>query len=77
MGDDGCRAILDALKAHSTLERLNISANASGTGTSASIVALLRLNPVVTQLDVSVNPFGEAGVRDIRKALEQNTMMQV
>ena len=60
-----------------TLQRLNISANAAGPGTAAAVVALLRLNNTLTELDVSCNQFGEDACGNVRRALEQNGSVRV
>lgn len=60
-----------------TMERLNISANSAATGTCAALVALLRLNGVLTELDASCSAFGEEGCRALRRALDHNTALKV
>lgn len=59
------------------MERLNISANSAGPGTCQALVALLRLNGVLTELDASCSSFGEDGCRGLRKALDHNTALKV
>ncbi len=71
------QAIVDSVKSSPTLERLNISANAAGSGTCQALVALMRLNNTVTELDASCNSFGEEGGHALKRALENNTGVRV
>lgn len=68
---------MESVRSSPTLERLNLSANAAGEGTASAVVALLRLNQTVTELDLSCNQYGQEACTSIRKALEQNTSVRV
>ena len=53
VGDEGVRAICDALKSNSSLSRLNVGANRMGESGAKSVSELLKCNSALTELSLS------------------------
>ncbi|GAX76195.1 hypothetical protein CEUSTIGMA_g3639.t1 [Chlamydomonas eustigma] len=77
MGDEGCKVVCDALKSNNSLERFNLGSNSAGAETVSALVPLIRLSQSLIELDLSCNSFGPKGCEQIRKAVEQNTTLQI
>eukprot|EP00798_Chlamydomonas_sp_ICE-L_P006722 gene6722-3393_t len=77
MGDEGCKVVCDAIRNNQTIERFNMAANSAGEKeTLGALSTLIRLNNSITELDVSCNTFGSVGCEQLRRALEQNSVLQ-
>eukprot|EP00736_Rhodelphis_marinus_P002744 Rmarinus@m.9918 len=69
--DEGCVALVSALKGHPSLRRLDVSNNGIVTA-GREIARLLKETPTLRHLKFDQNDIDEASVRAIRKALDAN-----
>jgi hypothetical protein len=69
IGDEGAKAIGDALHVNGVLTTLNLSLNSIGIEGAEAIGDALRVNSVLTSLDLGWNDLGggEAALREIAK----------
>ena len=77
LGDDGARAIANALRVNSTLQTLDLFSNDIGADGTRAIAELLRVNTTLQSLDLGRNCMGDDEVRAIAEALRVNSKLQV
>jgi Ran GTPase-activating protein (RanGAP) involved in mRNA processing and transport len=80
LGEEGTKAICEALEQNKTLKELDISGNRHGNiGGSAGakhVAKMLGVNGGLTKLSLAQNNLEEAGTKTICEALEQNTTLK-
>ena len=73
-GDDGAKAIAEALKVNAVLTELKLYYNSIGDDGAKAIAEALKVNPVLTKLYlVQVNNLGDAGEKAVRKAVKNRS----
>ncbi|KAJ1488473.1 flagellar associated protein [Baffinella frigidus] len=77
LGEKGGCYIFEGLKSNGALSRINVSGNGLGDGSGQGeavrvMAAMLRVNRVLTHVDISSNSLGEEGGVVLRDALEEN-----
>ena len=71
IGDDGAKAIAEALKVNPVLTSLDLYGNFSiGDDGARAIAEALKVNPVLTKLDLQYNNLGDAGKQAVREAVK-------
>jgi hypothetical protein len=73
IGDEGAKAIAEALKVNPVLTELNLWNNSIGPEGAKAIAEALKVNPVLTKLNLEVNNLGEAGEKAVRDAVKDRS----
>ena len=68
MGDDGARAIADALRVNSTLRDLRLGGNGVIDDGARAIADALRVNSTLQTLGLESNDVGDDGARALRES---------
>jgi len=69
IGDEGAKALAEALKVNTTLKELYLYGCGIGDGGAAALAEALRSNTSLTELGLSGNGFGEQGEQLLRDAV--------
>ena len=75
IGDEGAKAIAEALKVNPVLNNLNLGNNSIGADGAKAIKEALKVNPVLNKLDLSGNRIGAYGAKAIAEALKVNEVL--
>ena len=75
IGDDGAKAIADALKVSPVLTSLELRSNSIGDDGAKAIAEALKVNPVLTELNLWNNSIGPEGAKAIAEALKVNAVL--
>ena len=76
IGDDGAKAIAEALKVNPVLTELNLNGNFNiGPEGAKAIAEALKVNPVLTTLSIWDNKIGNEGAKAIAEALKVNPVL--
>ena len=74
IGDEGAKAIAEALKVNPVLTTLWLGANSIGADGAKAIAEALKVNPVLTKLDLKYNStMGDAGKQAVRDAVKDRS----
>ena len=74
IGEDGAKAIAEALKVNPVLTSLELGGNRLiGDDGAKAIAEALKVNPVLTKLDLKYNLLGEAGEKAVRDAVKDRS----
>ena len=73
IGDDGAKAIAEALKVNPVLTFLNLRWNDIGDNGARAIAEALKVNAVLTKLNLEDNNLGDAGEKAVRKAVKNRS----
>ncbi|MGH9344386.1 MAG: hypothetical protein ACRD19_11575 [Terriglobia bacterium] len=72
LGDEGARALAQALKVNRTLTALNLAGNRIEDSGARALADALKSNKTLVSLDLSTNGIGEAGACALAEALKDN-----
>ena len=72
IGDDGAKAIAEALKENTSVTNLDLSSNAISDEGAKAIAEALKENTTITSLDLDENQIGAAGAKDIVDFIRRN-----
>jgi len=75
IGDEGAKAIAEALKVNAVVTTLVLSNNSIGDEGAKAIAEALKVNAVVTTLYLTVNNIEDEGAKAIAEALKVNAVM--
>ena len=75
IGDEGAKAIAEALKVNTVMTELNLSWNLIGVDGAKAIAEALKVNTAVTTLYLNHNSFGDEGAIAIAEALKVNEVL--
>jgi len=75
IGDDGAKAIAEALKVNVVLTELRLGGNTIGNEGAKAIAEALKVNTVVTELNLGLNFIGDIGAKAIAEALKVNAVL--
>jgi Ran GTPase-activating protein (RanGAP) involved in mRNA processing and transport len=75
IGDDGAKAIAEALKDNTVLTTLYLGYNSIGDDGAKAIAEALKVNTVLTSLDLRSNLIGDDGAKAIAEALKDNYVL--
>jgi Ran GTPase-activating protein (RanGAP) involved in mRNA processing and transport len=75
IGNDGAKAIAEALKVNTVLTRLDLDTNSIGNDGTKAIAEALKVNTVLTTLSLQSNSIGNDGAKAIAEALKRNTVL--
>ena len=74
IGDDGAKAIAEALKVNAVVTTLNLSSNSIGVEGAKAIAEALKVNPVLTKLSLKYNEtMGDAGKQAVQDAVKDRS----
>ena len=73
IGDDGTKAIAEALKVNPVLTNLDLEYNSIGDDGAKAIAEALKVNPVLTELNLKYNNLKKAGEKAVRKAVKNRS----
>ena len=84
LGEEGTKALCEALEQNKTLKELDISgdwfgnkgSNIGGSAGAKHVAKMLDVNGALTKLSLAKNEFGEEGTKAICEALEQNKSLK-
>eukprot|EP00667_Euglena_gracilis_P022674 EG_transcript_25336 len=76
IGDDGARALRNALEHNSTLQRMDLDGNNIGDDGARALRNALEHNSTLQRMDLDGNNIGDDGARALRNALEHNSTLQ-
>jgi Ran GTPase-activating protein (RanGAP) involved in mRNA processing and transport len=74
IGDDGAKAIAEALKVNTVLTSLSLDDNSIGDDGAKAIAEGLKVNTVLTRLDLDNNSIGNDGAKAIAEALSRSIL---
>jgi Ran GTPase-activating protein (RanGAP) involved in mRNA processing and transport len=75
IGDNGAKAIAEALKVNAVVTELGLNANNIGPEGAIAIAEALKVNAVVTTLNLMYNSIGAEGAKAIAEALKVNAVV--
>jgi hypothetical protein len=75
IGDDGAKALAEALKDNKTITVLYLSGNKIGNAGAIAIADMLKVNTTITKLYLYNNNIGIEGVKAIARILEKNEII--
>ena len=77
IGDEGAKAIAEALKVNPVLTILRLDGNGIGDDGAKAIAEALKVNPVLNNLDLRFNSIGDDGAKAIAEALKVNPVLTI
>ncbi|KOO26799.1 hypothetical protein Ctob_001341, partial [Chrysochromulina tobinii] len=75
IGDEGAKAIAEALKVNAVMTTLNLRVNNIGVEGAKAIAEALKVNAVLTTLHLDANNIGAVGAKAIAEALKVNAVL--
>ena len=66
IGDDGAKAIAEALKVNAVLTSVDLRLNSIGDDGAKAIAEALKVNAVLTKLDIQANNMGDEGEKAVK-----------
>jgi hypothetical protein len=75
IGDDGAKALAEALKVNNTITKLNLWNNNIDDVGAIALARILEKNEIITELDLSYNSIGDVGAKAIAEALKENKII--
>ncbi|CAK0801876.1 unnamed protein product [Prorocentrum cordatum] len=76
LGDDNAKALAEALKANTALQRIKLSKNHIGDEGAKALAEALKANTALQRIELSLNDIGDEGAKALAEALKANTALQ-
>merc|ERR1719231_1117679 len=75
IGDEGAKALAEAVATHPTLQKLNLVRNNIGSDGATALAAALTTNTVLKELLLNYNKIGAPGVEALGDAIAKNEVL--
>jgi len=75
IGDEGAKALAEALKVNKTVTNIVLEANLIGNEGTQALAEALKVNTTLTNINLRVNNIGEEGAQALAEALNINTTL--